>query len=181
MKRLAPVVVLAFAFALGGLLEVAPVQAADDAVVDAAADAPKVDAPKAGVPKAGRAKAPIPGGPDDKDALWWNDPKIVKSLSLTDEQREKMGEHLKAYHAKVPRDHKPETFQESLVQGDWKAARKESERLAESAATSVRMRGALKIDVLSLLSKEQRETLVDRSPRLIYKPWRRAMRGASPR
>jgi hypothetical protein len=43
------------------------------------------------------------------------------------------------------------------------------------------MRGTLKIDILSSLSKEQREILVDRYPRLIYKPWRRAMRGASKR
>jgi hypothetical protein len=39
------------------------------------------------------------------------------------------------------------------------------------------MRGTLKIDILSLLSDEQRKTLVDKYPRLIYKPWRRAMRG----
>jgi hypothetical protein len=31
------------------------------------------------------------------------------------------------------------------------------------------------------LSKEQHKKLVDRYPRLIYKPWRRAMREASPR
>jgi hypothetical protein len=92
-----------------------------------------------------------------------------------------MGEILKAYRKKVPQDVRPEAFHETLVQGNWKAARGESEKLAKSAETSVQMRGTLKIDVLSLLSKEQRETLVDRYPRLIYQPWRRAMRGASPR
>jgi Spy/CpxP family protein refolding chaperone len=165
-----------FTFILGGLLEAAPAHANDAKAVDAEADAPK-----AAAPKADSAKAPIPGGPNDIDALWWNDPKIVKSLSLTVEQRGKMTKHLKAYHEKVPRDRKPEEFQEALVQGDWKAARDESDQLAKNAATAVRMRGTLKIDVLSLLSKKQRETLVDRYPRLIYKPWRRAMRGGSSR
>ncbi len=178
------------AFVLGGLLEAAPIHADDAKIIDAQADAPKAGPVKAPVPagdvkvievQADRAKAPIRGGPNDKDALWWDDPKIVKNLSLTDEQRKKMGEYLEAYRKNPPQDLRPEAFHETLVQGDWEAGRSESERLAKRAATSVRMRGTLKIDVLSLLSKEQRELLVDRYPRLIYKPWRRAMRGASPR
>jgi Spy/CpxP family protein refolding chaperone len=118
---------------------------------------------------------------DPDKALWWNDPGIVKILSLTDEQREKMGEYLGAYRKKVPRDRRPEAFHETLVQGDWKAARAENEKLAKTAETSVQMRGKLKIDVLSGLSAEQHKMLVDRYPRLIYKPWRRAMGGTSPR
>ena len=118
---------------------------------------------------------------DPDKALWWNDPGIVKILSLTNEQREKMGEYLGAYRKKVPRDRRPEAFHETLVQGDWKAARAENEKLAKTAETSVRIRGKLKIDVLSGLSAEQHKMLVDRYPRLIYKPWRRAMGGTSPR
>jgi Spy/CpxP family protein refolding chaperone len=118
---------------------------------------------------------------DPDKALWWNDPGIVKILSLTNEQREKMGEYLGAYRKKVPRDRRPEAFHETLVQGDWKAARAENEKLAKTAETSVQMRGKLKIDVLSGLSAEQHKMLVDRYPRLIYKPWRRAMGGTSPR
>jgi hypothetical protein len=91
-----------------------------------------------------------------------------------------MEAYLETYRKEVPRDRKPEVLHEALVQGDWKAARKESEQLAKSTAKAVRMRGMLKIDVLSLLNDEQRKILVDRFPRLVYKPWRRAMRGASP-
>jgi Spy/CpxP family protein refolding chaperone len=192
MQRLAPVFPSLFTFVLAGLLAVAVVHVGDANAVDAEADAskaaeapkadaPKADAPKADAPEAGRGKDPIPGGPNDKDALWWNDPKIVKALSLTDEQRKKMGEHLKAYRKKVPESRNPKAFHETLVQGDWKAAHGESEKLAKGAEASVRMRGELKIDILSLLSKKQRETLVDQYPRLIYKRWLRAMRGASPR
>ena len=126
-------------------------------------------------------KVPVPGGPMDENALWWNDPAIVKALSLTDEQREKMSEHLKTYRKNVPPNPKPEAFHETLVQGNWKAANSENEKMAKGTATAVRMRGSLKVDVLSLLSKEQRKIMVDRYPRLIYKPWRRAMRGAATR
>ena len=171
MQRLAPVVLLAFTVVLAGLPDAAPVHAVDAKIIDAQADAPK----------AGRAKGPVRGGPNDKTALWWNDPGIVKVLSLTDEQRKKMREYLKAYRKKVPENRRLEAFHETLVQGNWKNARIESEKVSKRAETSVRMRGTLKIDILSLLSKEQREMLVDRYPRLIYKPWRSAMSGASPR
>ncbi len=168
MQRLALVVLFVHTFVLAGLLEAAPLQAVDPKAIDA-----KADAPEAG----DRAKAPVPGGLNDKSALWWDDPGIVKVLSLTEEQRKKMAEHLKGYRKKVPRDRKPDAFHETLVQGDWKDARAENEKLAKTATTSIRMRGKLKIDVLSVLSKRQHEMLVDRYPRLIYKPWMRAMRG----
>ncbi len=171
MQRLAPVVLFALAFVLAGLPDAAPVHAVAAEIIDAQADAPK----------ASPAKGPVRGGPNDKTALWWNDPGIVEVLSLTDEQRKKMREYLKAYRKKVPENRRPEAFHETLVQGNWKNARIETEKVAKLAETSVRMRGALKIDVLLLLSEEQHKMLVDRYPRLIYKPWRNAMSGASPR
>ncbi|MBW2316714.1 MAG: hypothetical protein JRH10_21330, partial [Deltaproteobacteria bacterium] len=171
----APVVLPALAFLLAGLLAVEPIHAAD---ADTKADTEANTEAKADSPKAGRGKDAIPGGPKDQNALWWNDPKMVKDLSLTDEQRNKMGESLKAFREKVPRDRRPEVFHETLVKGNWKEARVESGKLAESADTAVRLRGKLKIDVLSLLSKEQHQKLVDLYPRLIYQPWRRAMREA---
>ncbi len=172
MQTLAAALLFVHALVLAGPLQAAPLHALDSKAIDA-----KADAPKAG----GRAKAPAPGGPKDQNALWWNDPGIAKVLSLTDEQRAKMAEYLKAYRKKVPRDRRPDAFHETLVQGNWKDARTENEKVSKIAETSVRMRGKLKIDVLSLLSGEQREMLIDRYPRLIYKPWTRAMRGTSPR
>ena len=168
MQGIPPVVVLALAFALAGLPNAAFADAADE---EAKPDAPKGD----------RAKGPARGGPANKAAVWWDDPVIVKTLSLTDEQREKMAGRLKTYREKVPRDTRPEAFHETLVQGNWKDARRESEKVAKLAETAVRMRGGLKIDVLSLLSEEQHELLVERYPRLIYQPWRSAMSGASQR
>jgi Spy/CpxP family protein refolding chaperone len=172
MQRLALVVLFVHTFALAGLVEATPLK------VKAKTIEIPVEVKKAG--KEGKATAPIPGGPSDKRALWWNDSKIVKALSLTEEQRKKMGEYLKAYRKKVPQERGPEAFHETLVQGDWKVARAESEKLAKTAQKSVGMRGTLKIDILSVLSVGQRKLLVDRYPRLIYKPWMRAMRGDAP-
>jgi len=168
MRRFAPQISLVAVLVLA-----IPLLGATDGDTDEAT----VETPTAAPQKMRRVKAPVRGGAAREDAaLWWDDPEIVKALSLSDEQRKKMNEVLAKYRANVPRNPKPEAFHETLVQGDWKAARKEGDKVAEVAAESVRMRGALKIDVLSLLTKEQLGILVDRYPRLIYTPWRRAMR-----
>ena len=171
MQAIAPVILLVLAFALAGFANAAPKQA----------DEPEIRVVTVPVQKAARGKAPTPGVPGYPTGLWWNDPKIGKALSLTDEQREKMAESLKAYHKKVPESQTPKMFHETLVQGDWKQARRESDKLGKRAAQSIQLRGTLKISILSLLSEEQLKILVDRYPRLIYKPWRSAMSGESPR
>jgi len=185
MRRFAAVPVFMIAFVLGAFAIAEPAFAADEAAAKAEAGVPKAPAGAAVIKvleiPADSPEKPVKGGPNDQGARWWNDPKIGKALSLTDEQRTKMDERLDAYHAKVPENRKPEAFHEILIQGDWKAARGENEKLAETAAKGVEMRGTLKIDVLSLLSDEQRKALVDKYPRLIYKPWRRVMRGNSSR
>jgi len=131
-------------------------------------------------PKPGKApaaaKVAVKGGPADRNALWWNDKKIVKQFSLTDEQRKKMDDCLTSYREKVPEPARRAAFHEALVQGKWDEARAELEKLARLADESVRTRGKLKLDVLSLLTQEQHKKLVDGYPLLIYKPWTRAMR-----
>jgi Spy/CpxP family protein refolding chaperone len=183
MRHLAAVSVFLIAFVPGAFPIAESARAADEPAADAGV--PKAPAGVADIKvleiPADSPKNPVKGGPNDQDARWWNDTKIVKALSLTDEQRKKMNERLTAYHAKVPENRKPETFHETLVQGDWKAARGENEKLAKTAAKGIEMRGMLKIDILSLLSEEQRKALVDKYPRLIYKPWRRVMLGNSSR
>ena len=168
MQGIAPVVLFVLAFVLAGFPHAAPAHAVDTEIIVVQKDAPK----------AGRAKGPAPGGPKDPKALWWNDPGIVKGLSVTEEQRKRIETILAAYRKDLPREKGPADFHEALVQGSWKDARAANKKLAELAATSIRTRGQLKIDILSVLSKEQYKLLVDRYPRLIYRPWSRAMRGA---
>jgi Spy/CpxP family protein refolding chaperone len=173
MQRPAPMFLFVLTFVLGGLLGAAPIHAGDEKkVIDAKPDAPKVAAPKA----VGRAKVPAAARSRDENALWWNDPVTQEALTLTDEQREKMDGYLAAYRKQLPPDRRAAAFHESLVQGTWKQARSEIKKLSEMAEAAVRTRGALKIDVLALLSKEQHQKLVDQYPRLIYKAWTRAMR-----
>jgi len=123
-----------------------------------------------------RAKIPVPGGPADPTALWWNDAGIVKSLSLTEAQRKKMDAYLAAYREKVPEARRRAAFHQALAKSDWDEARKQLDQLSKFADESVRTRGNLKIETLSLLTEEQHKKLVDHFPRLIYKPWGRAMR-----
>ena len=163
MQRFTAVLV----FLLASVLALPAAAAPDPKVLE------KADEPDA----AARAKRPAAAGQRGEKALWWNDPGIQKALTLTDEQRAKMNGYLAAYRKKLPQERRAAAFHETLVQGTWKQARTENERLSALAGGAVRMRGELKIDVLSVLSKEQHKKLVDRFPRLIYKPWMRAMRG----
>jgi len=152
--------------------EVGAKGSADEDVLDAKARATRAKAP---------AKAPTRGGPSDPTAIWWDDPGIRDVLSLSDDQRKQMTGYLKAYREKAPPIWKLESFHESLVGRQWDAARAESERIAEAAELSLRLRGQIKIDVLSVLTEKQHQLLVDQFPRLIYKPWTRVMRGGSTR
>jgi Spy/CpxP family protein refolding chaperone len=117
----------------------------------------------------------------DGNVLWWNEAAIQKALAITDEQRQKMDAFLAAYREQLPAERRPAAFHETLVQGTWKQAREENGKLSALAGKAVQTRGELKINVLSVLSKEQHQKLVDQYPRLIYKPWMRAMRGSSAR
>ena len=197
MKRLALVILFVVMFVFVGSLQAEPVDAGDaedSKKAETSKDAAKAKKPNApademkviqveldakGKPKAKR-KGKGRGGSKAKSSLWWNEPGIVKAVSLTEEQRKKMGDLRMVFRKKVPESPKMAEFHEALVQGNWKNARAESDKIVARASDSVRLRGTLKIDVLSLLSKEQLKKLVDGYPRLIYKPWRRAMRADAP-
>ena len=172
MQRLAPVLLFVLMFVVAGLLQAAPppdlgkMNTDEMKVIEI-----QVNAMKAGNTIGGS----VPGGPEDMSALWWNDPGIVKALTLSDKQRTKMENYLKSYRESVPPAQRPDAFHEALLQGKWKNAQAESGKVAKAASASVRMRANLKIDVLSVLGKEQLQKLVDQQPRLIYKPWKRAM------
>lgn len=123
-------------------------------------------------------KAPRPGVRAGAGAsAWWNEQKLVGELSLTEEQRRKMDAHLDSYRGEAPGDVRRTPFNEALQGGDEERAREELAKLSDLAAASVRTRGELKINVLSVLTDEQRKILVERYPRLISQPWARVMRG----
>ena len=196
MKRLALVIPIVLSFVLVAIPQAESLAAesekaenSKDAVKAKEPDAPakemkvmrvELDAEAQADAKARNKARKARAGQKIKNPLWWNDDGVVKALTLTDDQRKKMGAHHKSYRASVPETQKMDGFHDALKAGNWKNARAENEKTVENAIASVRMRGMLKIDILSLLSKDQLQQLAEKFPRLINKPWRRAMRSDAP-
>lgn len=104
--------------------------------------------------------------------LWWNDPALVEKLALTKEQRAKM-DALLAKQPAVPRiDELAATFQNALEHGNTEAARRALAAWADASRDTVRARGALKIEVLSLLTEPQRKQLAALEPDVIARAWK---------
>ena len=107
--------------------------------------------------------------------LWWNDPAVVEKLGLLGDPRAQMGQLFETYlserknAARSSNARKP--FLEALEQGDMERARSKLDSWAEGERAGVRAGGKLKIEVLSLLSDEQRKALASAYPRLIRKSW----------
>jgi Spy/CpxP family protein refolding chaperone len=132
---------------------------------------------QAGDAKGGKAPAPIGRARTTESVVWWNSPGIVRQLTLGDEQRAKMDGHLDAYRKTSHEASHRTAFSDSLAAGDWKEARTLLKQLEDQAVTSIRARGQLKINVLSVLSEDQRKTLVENyRRRLINQQWKSAMR-----
>ena len=112
--------------------------------------------------------------------VWWNSPPIVKQLSLSDEQRAKMDGYLEVYRRTGSGDNPRSSFTDALAAGSWREARAQLKQVEDQAVASIRTRGELKIDVLSVLNEDQRKTLVERYGRLIRQRWANAMQSPEP-
>jgi len=107
--------------------------------------------------------------------LWWNDPAVVEKLGLPGDQRAQMDQLFTTYqterkNAAASRGARAR-FLEALEQGDMDRAREELASSAEGEQAMVRALGKLRIDVLTLLSEEQRKALESHYPRLIRQSW----------
>jgi Spy/CpxP family protein refolding chaperone len=117
---------------------------------------------------------------------WWNDPKVVEQLTLSEEQRKKMDGYYESFREALRAGEGREArsaFTEALKAGNWKKARSSLAELSKESSLPVQIHGELKIDILSTLSKEQLAKLVEGYPRLIAQPWVRIppRRGGPPR
>jgi Spy/CpxP family protein refolding chaperone len=115
------------------------------------------------------AQRPLP-----KRTSWWNDPMIVKKLTLTDGQRQKMNALFVEYDKSGPRrpnvvTQKP--YLEALEKGDWALAQKEIDRWLVSDEQPKRAMAELKVKILPLMSDEQRALLKQHYPRIIRRTW----------
>ncbi len=107
--------------------------------------------------------------------LWWNDPAVVEKLGLPGEQRAQMDQLFETYLSErknaARSRNADKRFLEALEQPDMDRARKELVSWSEGERALVQASGKLKIEVLSLLSQEQRKALASAYPRLIRKSW----------
>jgi Spy/CpxP family protein refolding chaperone len=131
-------------------------------------------APAGKAPAAARAAAKQAAPPAQ---LWWNDAYIVGSLSLTGEQRKKMDE----LFAKRPIAAPPGVpgaaaqgrvaYLAALRAGNFDDARKQLAAWAAAEDRALREAGELRIEVLSVLTPEQRALAGKLRPELINVPW----------
>lgn len=125
------------------------------------------DAPEAG--EESPAARPAPG-------IWWNRPRFVEALRLTEEQRQDLDLILERH--RVGRRQQAARYRQAqqeraraLSDGDWDEARAAGEDLAELAAASSRDETELFAAVLQRLDAEQRRTLNESFPLLLRRPW----------
>ena len=107
---------------------------------------------------------------------WWNRPKIVTDLKLTDEQRAKMDKLLvenrdgrSSFQASQRTSQKE--FLDALKAGKWKEARAKAAEMGRHSSDQVVSQRGLKISILSLLNDSQRATLGEKHTRGLRGPW----------
>jgi len=110
---------------------------------------------------------------------WWNDPVIVREISLTSQQRTQMDAAFERYSEKLDASRRDRSlhneFLETLEKGDWARGRELLDQMSSRAAGPHEAMNELKLEVLPLLSDAQREGLLERYPRVIKRQWRPAV------
>jgi len=108
--------------------------------------------------------------------IWWNQPRPVELLGLSEEQRKAMDAlliDLLERRRELARESLEirRTLGDHLAAGDWKAAEKASAELGERASALVRGDTDLMLAALRLLQPEQRRTLDRELPMILRRPW----------
>ncbi len=111
--------------------------------------------------------------------MWWNQDKKVTALGLTDEQRGNMDTIGRAYlegrrAARTGQSDAFARFSESLQQGDWSTANDRAKAMAEESGKPLLAQGEMMVEVLRLLSAEQRQKLAADFPGIFKGPWMRS-------
>ena len=128
--------------------------------------------------------------------MWWNQPKKIEQLGLGDTQREAMDALLNAFlddRAALVKHHRQTlgALGDALASGDADVARAQGSAIAEAASAPIRRQVDLRVDVVALLTPDQRQTLASTYPKLLSRLWvrtsptrgggsRRAGGGSSP-
>jgi len=159
---------VACALGAGAALAQAPAPAAKPAAANPAANRaarPAAARPAAAKPAALPQKPPLPEG-----RLWWNDPEVVATLSLREEQRAKMD----AISAREPAPGAGKSrvaFHEALRAGDLERARRELGLWADGESADIRRAGETRLEILAVLDAAQRKLLSEKLPAITSLPW----------
>lgn len=106
---------------------------------------------------------------------WWNQPDLVAALKLTNEQRTKMNALLthsfeSQRAAQLQQGQHQKDYEQALAKGDWQTARQQAAAIREGLVATWAAQSTLKIDVLALLTPEQRQIVATQYPLLLRQP-----------
>lgn len=163
-QRLLAGLALPLLFTAGAARGQAPKPTAEKTAPPAAARASTVSADRA----AARAKAGLA-------RVWWNQPKAIETLGLTNAQRRTMDQALLAHlatrrKAALSYVENRRQLSDFLVAGDWKGAERSAAEAGDLAATMARSEGELAVAVARTLEPEQRKKLDEKFPQLLRRP-----------
>jgi Spy/CpxP family protein refolding chaperone len=105
---------------------------------------------------------------------WWNDPNLVRELSLGADQRAKMDAAYQRLEQGLQRD-RPKgmqgDFYAALEAGDWDRARSQLAAVPKTLPNPVHPMLEQKLAVVQLLTDEQRRRLAAERPDLLRRHW----------
>ncbi len=113
--------------------------------------------------------------------IWWNQPKKINDLSLTEAQRNQMNELFETYlktHAKSAKKQNT-TFDDlgdTLVKGNSKKTNKQRDKLSKIIAEDVSKQIDMMSAVMNVLTDEQRTLLGKNYPKLTSRLWIRTFK-----
>ncbi len=118
------------------------------------------------------------------DKIWWNQPKKISSLSLSESQRKQMdnllNDYLKTHNKHVKKQQAAfSDLGDSLAKNQQKKTSKQRDKLAKTIADDVSEQIDMMSAVFALLSDEQRQLMAEQHPKLMSRLWVRTFRQAA--
>ena len=107
------------------------------------------------------------------ERVWWNKDKKISALNLTPELRQKMDQRLIEFLEESQdtpgRDFTG--FAAELSDGNWDKAQAEAQIIADNSAAGTILQTNLMIDIISMLSDEQRQIMTEKFRGMLRRPW----------
>lgn len=108
--------------------------------------------------------------------IWWNQPRHIEPLKLTAELRQAMDERFATHLDERRRQGQRylalrKEMGELLAAGKWEEARAKAAQASEVFAGISRAEAEMVVEVIQLLTPEQRNRLREEFPRLLSRPW----------